>query len=108
MEAAQLRVWKWETILIVVAAPIKTHTVASDDSQAGQLLNKLDNLSGDLVQVEKDVFNRVRSPVNHSDPIEDLTKRIKDQEVSAEERKGLDDPSALQHFHICWSRTELT
>ncbi|KYO31183.1 periplakin [Alligator mississippiensis] len=92
-----LRNSRKEPIIPSHQAPIKTHTVASDDSQAGQLLNKLDNLSGDLVQVEKDVFNRVRSPVNHSDPIEDLTKRIKDQEGTTKRLQDIEaDKDALQ------------
>lgn len=32
--------------------------------------------------MEKEVLNRVRSPVNYSDPTDDLGRRIKHQQVS--------------------------
>lgn len=53
-----------------------------DDPQADQLLSSLDRVGKDLLQVEKEVLNRVRSPVNYSDPTDDLGRRIKQQQVS--------------------------
>ncbi|KAJ6660438.1 hypothetical protein lerEdw1_017862 [Lerista edwardsae] len=64
--------------------PVKISTMVQDDPQADQLLHKLDKVDGDLGQVKKEIFNRLRSPLNHSDPTEDLTQRIRDQEASAE------------------------
>ncbi|XP_061472236.1 envoplakin isoform X1 [Rhineura floridana] len=55
-------------------------TVVQDDSQAGQLLHQLDKIDGDLGQVKKEIFSCLRSPLNTSDPTEDLTQRIRDQE----------------------------
>uniref|UniRef100_A0A8C3QJY4 Envoplakin n=1 Tax=Cyanoderma ruficeps TaxID=181631 RepID=A0A8C3QJY4_9PASS len=53
-----------------------------DDPQADRLLSSLDRVGKDLFQVEKEVLNRVRSPVNYSDPTDDLGRRIKEQQVS--------------------------
>uniref|UniRef100_A0A8B9DF10 Envoplakin n=1 Tax=Anser cygnoides TaxID=8845 RepID=A0A8B9DF10_ANSCY len=55
--------------------------VVQDDPQADQLLGSLDRVGKDLVQVEKEVLNRVRSPVSYSDPTDDLARRIKHQQV---------------------------
>lgn len=60
--------------------PVRNSTVGQDDPQADQLLHKLDKVDGDLGQVKMEIFNRLRSPLNHSDPTEDLTQRIRDQE----------------------------
>uniref|UniRef100_A0A8B9FCI4 Envoplakin n=1 Tax=Amazona collaria TaxID=241587 RepID=A0A8B9FCI4_9PSIT len=57
--------------------------VVQDDPQADQLLSNLDCVGKDLIQVEKEVLNRVRSPVNFSDPTDDLARRIKHQQVGA-------------------------
>lgn len=57
--------------------------VVQDDPQADQLLSSLDRVGKDLIQVEKEVLNRVRSPVNFSDPTDDLARRIKHQQVGA-------------------------
>lgn len=54
------------------------------DSQADQLLHKLDKTDGDLDQVKKEIFGRLRSPLNYSAPAEDLIQRIQEQEASAE------------------------
>ncbi|XP_015675187.1 envoplakin [Protobothrops mucrosquamatus] len=61
-------------------AAIRTFTAIQDDSEADHLLHKLNKIDNDLGQIKMDIFNRTRSPLNHSDPIEDVTQRIKHQE----------------------------
>ncbi|XP_026523281.1 envoplakin [Notechis scutatus] len=61
-------------------AAIRTFTAVQDDSEADHLLHKLNKIDNDLGQIKMDIFNRTRSPLNHSDPIEDVTQRIKHQE----------------------------
>nr|XP_020660739.1 envoplakin [Pogona vitticeps] len=61
-------------------APVRTPVLVQDDSQAEQLLYKLEKINGDLGQVKKETFSRMRAPLNHNDPIEDLTQRIREQE----------------------------
>ncbi|XP_058021921.1 envoplakin isoform X1 [Ahaetulla prasina] len=61
-------------------ATIRTFTAVQDDSEADHLLHKLNKIDNDLGQIKMDIFNRTRSPLNHSDPIEDVTQRIKHQE----------------------------
>ncbi|XP_074870273.1 envoplakin isoform X1 [Carettochelys insculpta] len=78
-------------------ASIRSPTVVQDDPRAGQLLSKLNKVGGDLVQVEKEIFSRVRSPVSHSAPTEDLHKRIKDQEETTKRLQVIGaDKEALQ------------
>uniref|UniRef100_A0A670Y043 SH3 domain-containing protein n=1 Tax=Pseudonaja textilis TaxID=8673 RepID=A0A670Y043_PSETE len=59
---------------------VLTFTAVQDDSEADHLLHKLNKIDIDLGQIKMDIFNRTRSPLNHSDPIEDVTQRIKHQE----------------------------
>ncbi|XP_059720359.1 envoplakin-like isoform X1 [Haemorhous mexicanus] len=60
-----------------------------DDPQADQLLSSLDRVGKDLVQVEKEVLNRVRSSVNYSDPTDDLGRRIKQQQETTKKLENL-------------------
>ncbi|XP_013915144.1 PREDICTED: envoplakin [Thamnophis sirtalis] len=61
-------------------ATTRNFTPVQDDSEADHLLHKLNKIDSDLGQIKMDIFNRTRSPLNHSDPIEDVTQRIKHQE----------------------------
>ncbi|KAM8991845.1 envoplakin [Ara ararauna] len=63
--------------------------VVQDDPQADQLLSSLDRVGKDLMQVEKEVLNRVRSPVNFSDPTDDLARRIKHQQETTKKLENL-------------------
>uniref|UniRef100_A0A803Y9U2 SH3 domain-containing protein n=1 Tax=Meleagris gallopavo TaxID=9103 RepID=A0A803Y9U2_MELGA len=65
----------------------KSTPVVQDDPQADQLLGSLDRVGKDLVQVEKEVLNRVRSPVSYTDPTDDLARRIKQQQVGETTKK---------------------
>uniref|UniRef100_K7G376 Envoplakin n=1 Tax=Pelodiscus sinensis TaxID=13735 RepID=K7G376_PELSI len=68
-----------------------------DDPQADLLFSKLSKIGGGLVQVEKEIFSRVRSPVSHSAPTDDLRKRIKDQEETTKRLQGIEaDKEAVQ------------
>uniref|UniRef100_A0A8C3Y2K6 Envoplakin n=1 Tax=Catharus ustulatus TaxID=91951 RepID=A0A8C3Y2K6_CATUS len=60
-----------------------------DDPQADRLLSSLDRVGKDLVQVEKEVLTRVRSPVNYSDPTDDLGRRIKQQQETTKKLENL-------------------
>ncbi|XP_062830054.1 envoplakin [Anolis carolinensis] len=70
-------------------APVRTSTVFQDDSQADRLLHKLEKIDGDLGQVKKETYTRLRTPLNHSDPIDDLTQRIRDHEATTRRLKGI-------------------
>uniref|UniRef100_A0A8V5HH57 Uncharacterized protein n=1 Tax=Melopsittacus undulatus TaxID=13146 RepID=A0A8V5HH57_MELUD len=63
--------------------------VVQDDPQADQLLSSLDRVGKDLIQVEKEVLNRVRSPVNFNDPTDDLARRIKHQQETTKKLENL-------------------
>ncbi|KAF2988480.1 hypothetical protein EK904_013404, partial [Melospiza melodia maxima] len=67
----------------------KSPPAVQDDPQADQLLSSLDRVGKDLVQVEKEILNRVRSPVNYSDPTDDLGRRIKQQQETTKKLENL-------------------
>uniref|UniRef100_G1MZ10 SH3 domain-containing protein n=1 Tax=Meleagris gallopavo TaxID=9103 RepID=G1MZ10_MELGA len=67
----------------------KSTPVVQDDPQADQLLGSLDRVGKDLVQVEKEVLNRVRSPVSYTDPTDDLARRIKQQQETTKKLESL-------------------
>lgn len=77
-----------EPKLCLTAVLPKSTPVVQDDPQADQLLGSLDRVGKDLVQVEKEVLNRVRSPVSYTDPTDDLARRIKQQQVGASVGRG--------------------
>uniref|UniRef100_A0A669PVG6 SH3 domain-containing protein n=1 Tax=Phasianus colchicus TaxID=9054 RepID=A0A669PVG6_PHACC len=76
-----------ETVQPSQQALPKSTPVVQDDPQADQLLGSLDHVGKDLVQVEKEVLNRVRSPVSYTDPTDDLARRIKQQQVGETTKK---------------------
>ncbi|OXB81139.1 UNVERIFIED_CONTAM: hypothetical protein H355_005069 [Colinus virginianus] len=71
-----------------IALP-KSTPVVQDDPQADQLLGNLDRVGKDLVQVEKEVLNRVRSPVSYTDPTDDLARRIKQHQETTKKLESL-------------------
>uniref|UniRef100_A0A8D2LLQ9 SH3 domain-containing protein n=1 Tax=Varanus komodoensis TaxID=61221 RepID=A0A8D2LLQ9_VARKO len=78
------------SLLLFIPVPVRISTVAQNDSQADHLLQKLDRIDGDLSQVRRETFSCMRSPLNYSDPIEDLTQRIRDQEGIARRLQGIE------------------
>lgn len=91
--------------MCLTAVLSRSSPVVQDDPQADQLLGSLDHIGKDLVQVEKEILNRVRSPVNYSDPTDDLARRIKHQQVGAA-AGGLEWISLVGLRP--WPKTELT
>uniref|UniRef100_A0A8C3CVK0 Envoplakin n=1 Tax=Cairina moschata TaxID=8855 RepID=A0A8C3CVK0_CAIMO len=78
-----------ETVQLSQQALPRSPPVVQDDPQADQLLGSLDRVGKDLVQVEKEVLNRVRSPVSYSDPTDDLARRIKHQQETTKKLETL-------------------
>uniref|UniRef100_A0A8C9EMU2 SH3 domain-containing protein n=1 Tax=Pavo cristatus TaxID=9049 RepID=A0A8C9EMU2_PAVCR len=78
-----------EPKLCLTAVLPKSTPVVQDDPQADQLLGSLDRVGKDLVQVEKEVLNRVRSPVSYTDPTDDLARRIKQQQETTKKLESL-------------------
>uniref|UniRef100_A0A8C3Y1S8 Envoplakin n=1 Tax=Catharus ustulatus TaxID=91951 RepID=A0A8C3Y1S8_CATUS len=75
--------------LCLTAALSRSPPAVQDDPQADRLLSSLDRVGKDLVQVEKEVLTRVRSPVNYSDPTDDLGRRIKQQQETTKKLENL-------------------
>lgn len=59
------------------------------------LTQQLDSLDQDLARTEEGVQRRLRTPLNRTDPVSDLLKRLKEQEVPP-------SLSALKTVHM-WS-----
>lgn len=52
-----------------------------DSAKAGLIDSRLDQIYSDLLKLEKDIQNRMRSPLDRAGPIGDLSARIKDHDV---------------------------
>lgn len=52
-----------------------------DDPKATELSGRLNQLDKDLALAEQDILNRMRAPLDNSNPSSDLTSRLKKQEV---------------------------
>ncbi|XP_075702582.1 envoplakin [Rhinoderma darwinii] len=64
--------------------PTRTSSVPSEEPQGTQILNKLNNIYGNLQDTEQEVLTRLHSPVNRASPSQDLTSRLKEQEGTAQ------------------------
>ncbi len=62
--------------IFVVPAPR-----AEENSKAAELASSLNQMDKDLAQVEMDILSSLRAPLNRTDPVTDLAKRLKEQEV---------------------------
>ncbi|XP_055080434.1 envoplakin a isoform X2 [Periophthalmus magnuspinnatus] len=69
------------------AAPVASATV---DPKARALADQLSKLDSDLAKAEADLLNRLRTPLDRSDPTGDLAKKLRDQEEAAKALKALE------------------
>ncbi len=67
-------------MLFLLAVAVST---APDSAKAGLIDGRLEQIYSDLLKLETDIQNRMRSPLDRDAPIGDLTARIKDQDVRA-------------------------
>ncbi|XP_047435288.1 envoplakin a [Mugil cephalus] len=74
-----------------VSRPQKSAPVSSAvDPKVTALCQQLDKLDSDLTQTEQSMLNRLRCPLSRTDPTEDLSKRLQEQEQAASTLKGLE------------------
>ncbi|XP_060921252.1 envoplakin [Labrus mixtus] len=79
--------------------PQKAATVQSapEDPRAAQLASELDRINKALERTEKEILNRLRSPLDNINPTEDLAKRLQEHEKSALTVRKLEaEKSAVQ------------
>uniref|UniRef100_A0A3Q3GHN5 Envoplakin-like n=1 Tax=Labrus bergylta TaxID=56723 RepID=A0A3Q3GHN5_9LABR len=79
--------------------PQKAATVQSapEDPRAAQLASELDRINKALERTKKEILNRLRSPLDHVNPTEDLAKRLQEHEKSALTVRKLEaEKSAVQ------------
>uniref|UniRef100_A0A8C1B6Y7 SH3 domain-containing protein n=1 Tax=Cyprinus carpio carpio TaxID=630221 RepID=A0A8C1B6Y7_CYPCA len=71
-----------KTPTVEVMQFVKQVAVATvpDSAKAGLIDGRLEQIYSDLLKLEKDIQNRMRSPLDRAAPIADLTARIKDQD----------------------------
>lgn len=84
---ASLKNHKKDVSRVQQAAPVSS---APLDPKALALADQLNKLDGDLAKAEGDLRSRLRTPVNRSDPIGDLAKRLRDQEEAAKALQDLE------------------
>ncbi|XP_051988813.1 envoplakin-like isoform X1 [Xyrauchen texanus] len=84
---AQARTTSVEVVRVMRTATVET---VPDNSKARVISSQLDRIIADLVKLEKDVLNRIRSPLQRSDPIGDLSVRIRDHERSVVALRNLE------------------
>ncbi|XP_067237291.1 envoplakin [Chanodichthys erythropterus] len=77
---------------IEVVQFVKQVAVATvpDSAKAGIIDGRLDQISSDLLKLEKDMQNRMRSPLDRTAPIGDLSARIRDHESFVVTLKNLE------------------
>ncbi|XP_026096154.1 envoplakin [Carassius auratus] len=66
-----------ETVQFVKQVAVAT---VPDSAKAGLIDSRLEQIYSDLLKLEKDIQNRMRSQLDRAAPIGDLTARIKDQD----------------------------
>ncbi|XP_056608310.1 envoplakin [Triplophysa dalaica] len=74
---SQVKTSTVEVVRVVKTASVST---APRDSKYDTTNSQLDRIIEDLLKLEKDLQNRMRRPLDRSDPVGDLSGRIKDQE----------------------------
>ncbi|KAM9745605.1 envoplakin [Menidia menidia] len=83
-----------EVVHSVNAAPVNSAPV---DSKAAELNNKLDNINKALDQSEKEILNRLRTPLEKRNPTQDLANRVQEHNKSGlTVRKLESEKSAVQ------------
>ncbi|XP_033982963.1 envoplakin-like [Trematomus bernacchii] len=84
---------------VEVVRPQKAVAVQSapEDPRAAQLASEIDKINKALERNEKEILNRLRSPLDNRNPTEDLNKRLQEHEKSAlAVRKLESEKNALQ------------
>ena len=54
---------------------------APEDPRAAQLASEIDKINKALERNEKEILNRLRSPLDNRNPTQDLNKRLQEHEV---------------------------
>ncbi|KAK2916917.1 hypothetical protein Q8A67_001291 [Cirrhinus molitorella] len=65
-----------------------------DSAKAGLIDSRLDQIYSDLLKLEKDIQNRMRSPLDRAAPVGDLSARIKDHDSFVTVLKNLEAEKA--------------
>uniref|UniRef100_A0A3B3S0Y6 Envoplakin b n=1 Tax=Paramormyrops kingsleyae TaxID=1676925 RepID=A0A3B3S0Y6_9TELE len=66
----------------------------TDDPKVRALSSQLDRISDDLEQARRDTLGRLRAPLDHKDPVRDLSNRLKEQEHTDSVLKNLGEETA--------------
>lgn len=56
---------------------------AAPDPKVASLAQQLEKLDEDLAKAEESMLSRLRAPLSHTNPAEDLADRLKEQQVRA-------------------------
>uniref|UniRef100_A0A3B3S1I3 Envoplakin b n=1 Tax=Paramormyrops kingsleyae TaxID=1676925 RepID=A0A3B3S1I3_9TELE len=72
----------------------RVEVVPTDDPKVRALSSQLDRISDDLEQARRDTLGRLRAPLDHKDPVRDLSNRLKEQEHTDSVLKNLGEETA--------------
>lgn len=67
---------------------------APENPKTAELAGRLDQLNKDLALAEQDILNRMRTPLDRTDPAKDLANRKKEQEKAAAALRQLEQQQA--------------
>ncbi|KAM9857427.1 envoplakin a [Aulostomus maculatus] len=84
--AASLKNHKSDIARAQQSAPVSS----APDPKLTALAQQLNELDDDLANAEKGMLSRMRAPLNRSDPIGDLAKRLQEQDQAAKALKDLE------------------
>ncbi|KAJ8002050.1 hypothetical protein DPEC_G00175780 [Dallia pectoralis] len=79
-----------DSIRCVAERPVQSAPAPPFKPKAADV--QLEKLDGELVTAKQGILNRMRAPLDRSDPTADLTSRLKEQEKAADALAALDPP----------------
>ncbi|XP_007252199.3 envoplakin a [Astyanax mexicanus] len=88
---ASLKTQAPEASRVQKAAPVAK---VPENPKTAELASRLDQLDKDLALAEQDILNRMRTPLDRTDPAKDLANRKKEQEKAAAALRQLEQQKA--------------
>ncbi|KAK3508595.1 hypothetical protein QTP70_034261, partial [Hemibagrus guttatus] len=84
---ASVKTQKVEVVKVVRQVSVSS---VSEETRSSPLSNRLDRLIADLLQLEKEVLERLRVPLSRADHTGDLVSRIRDHEMAVNTLRNLE------------------
>ncbi|XP_029006466.1 envoplakin a [Betta splendens] len=95
--ASSLKNNKLDMAKVQRAAPVSS---APPDPKVAAVSQQLDALDKGLASAEENMLNNLRTPLNRTNPADDLANRLKEQEKAAKELKALEQQKAAAQANM--------